>query len=225
MGYPAISRITRRVRRLSDVLAGRAGKVILGASERVESFLPGRLFWVCLGASSLPRRESSGVGSAGRACSAAGSPAPGPSLFREPFFRERVGSGRPGGTRDGRDPRGPVRAPGSCPGRRSRGPGGVNGPGGIVRSGAGPAVRPADALPGRSAPADCPNLPQRPRSSRSAREESLIFRAFLRGRSRRGTPLWQIWTRPRPDSPQEPHPPHADTFRIIFPTPPRDPSR
>ena len=45
----------------------------------------------------------------------------------------------------------------------------------------------------------CPNLPQRPESSRSAREETLIFRASSRGRSRRGAPLQQIWTRPAPD--------------------------
>ena len=54
----------------------------------------------------------------------------------------------------------------------------------------------------------CPNLPQRPRSGRSAGEESLIFRASSHGRSRRGTSLWQIWTRPRPGSSQEPHPHH-----------------
>ena len=57
----------------------------------------------------------------------------------------------------------------------------------------------------------CPNLPQRPRPSRNAGRESLIFRASVRRRFRRGAPLWQIWTRPRPGSPQEPHPPHADT--------------
>ena len=49
----------------------------------------------------------------------------------------------------------------------------------------------------------CPNLLQRPRSNRSVERESLIFRASSRGRSRRGTPLQQIWTRSRPDSPQE----------------------
>ena len=56
--------------------------------------------------------------------------------------------------------------------------------------------------------AGCPNLPQRPRSGRGAREESLIFRAFLRGRSRPGGPLWQIWTRPHPGPPQESHQHH-----------------
>ena len=40
----------------------------------------------------------------------------------------------------------------------------------------------------------CPNLLQRPRPGRSAGRESLIFRASSRGRSRRGTSLWQIWT-------------------------------
>ena len=54
----------------------------------------------------------------------------------------------------------------------------------------------------------CPNLPQRPRSSRSAGEESLIFRASSHGRSRSGAPLWQIWTRPRPGPSREPHPHH-----------------
>ena len=56
--------------------------------------------------------------------------------------------------------------------------------------------------------ASCPNLPQRPGSSRNTGRESLIFRAFLRDRSRRGAPLWQIWTRPRPGPPQEPHQHH-----------------
>ena len=53
---------------------------------------------------------------------------------------------------------------------------------------------PAAPLPGARGSAGCQNLPQRPRSGRGAREESLIFRAFLRGRSRPGGPLWQIWT-------------------------------
>ena len=61
-----------------------------------------------------------------------------------------------------------------------------------------------------AAAADCPNLPQRPRLGRSAREETLIFRGFIRGRSRPGAPLWQIWTRPRPGSPQETHQHHAE---------------
>ena len=46
-----------------------------------------------------------------------------------------------------------------------------------------------------------------------AREETLIFRAFIRGRSRRRAPLWQIWTRPRPESSQEPHPHHPAPVR------------
>ena len=69
--------------------------------------------------------------------------------------------------------------------------------------------RPVAPFPGVRSDAGCPNLPQRPGSSRSAREESLIFRAFLRGRSRPGPPLWQIWTRSRPGSPQESHQHHA----------------
>ena len=56
----------------------------------------------------------------------------------------------------------------------------------------------------------CPNLPQRPRLGRSAREETLIFRASAHRRSRPGAPLWQIWTRPHPGSPQEPHQHHAE---------------
>ena len=67
---------------------------------------------------------------------------------------------------------------------------------------------PATPLTGARGGAGCQNLPQRPRSSRGAREESLIFRAFLRGRYRRGAPLWQIWTRPRPGPPQESHQHH-----------------
>ena len=108
--------------------------------------------------------------------------------------------------------------PGTGPGAeilprlRSRGPGGVIGasarPGGVIQAGAGSAARPADALPGRPEDAGCQNLPQRPRPSRSAPEETLIFRASARRRSRRRAPLWQIRTRPHPGSPQEPHPPH-----------------
>ena len=64
--------------------------------------------------------------------------------------------------------------------------------------------------------ASCPNLPQRPGSSRNAGRESLIFRGFIRGRSRLGAPLWQIWTRPRPGSPQESHQHHSDDPRITF---------
>ena len=71
-----------------------------------------------------------------------------------------------------------------------------------------PDALPADALPGRPEDAGCQDLPQRPRPSRSAPEETLIFRASARRRSRRRAPLWQIRTRPRPGSPQEPHPPH-----------------
>ena len=45
-----------------------------------------------------------------------------------------------------------------------------------------------------------------------------MFRGFLRDLSRPGAPLWQIWTRPRPGSPQEPHQHHSDDPRITFPT-------
>ena len=67
------------------------------------------------------------------------------------------------------------------------------------------AARPAAPLRGTLGGASCPNLLQRPRSRRSARRESLIFRASAQRRSRRETPLQQIWTRPRPGPPQEPH--------------------
>ena len=50
----------------------------------------------------------------------------------------------------------------------------------------------------------CPNLLQGPRSGRSAERESLIFRGSSRGRSGRGAPLQQIWTRPAPDRPRSP---------------------
>ena len=100
-------------------------------------------------------------------------------------------------------PAGPVRSPG-CPLWSSPGLGR-------------PSQRPVPAtersvapFPGVRSGEGCPNLPQRPGSGRSAREESLIFRAFLRGRSRPGAPLWQIWTRPRPGSPQEPHQYHPE---------------
>ena len=61
--------------------------------------------------------------------------------------------------------------------------------------------------------AGCPNLLQRPGSRRSAGGESLIFRASARRRSRRGTPLQQIRTRPRPEPPQAPHPHHHTPAR------------
>ena len=61
--------------------------------------------------------------------------------------------------------------------------------------------------------AGCPNLLQRPGSRRSAGGESLIFRASARRRSRRGTPLQQIRTRPRPGPPQAPHPHHPAPAR------------
>ena len=129
-------------------------------------------------------------------------------------LRVRGERGRPGGTRGWARP--PETGPGAeiLPRLRSRGPGGVIGvgarPGGVVQAGAGPVARPADALPDRSEGAGCPNLPQRPRSSRGAREESLIFRASAHRQSRRGAPLWQIWTHPRPEPPQKSHPPHHD---------------
>ena len=160
---------------------------------------------------------------------------PRPVILREPFFRERVGfqsNAQMGGTRSTgnlrargesgasrRDP-GMGETPGTGPGAeilprlRSRAPGEVigvgAGPGGVIQAGAGPAARPADTLPGRSEGADCQNLPQRPVSSRSAPEETLIFRASTHRQSRRGAPLWQIRTRPHPEPPQEPHPPHHD---------------
>mgnify|MGYP001678677665 FL=1 len=66
----------------------------------------------------------------------------------------------------------------------------------------------AAAPPGVRDGAVCPNLLQRPRSSRSAGGESLIFRASSHRRFRPGAPLQQIRTRPRPGPPQEPHPYH-----------------
>ena len=64
----------------------------------------------------------------------------------------------------------------------------------------------------------CPNLPQRPRSNRSAREETLIFRASAHRRSRPGAPLWQIWTHPAPNHPTNPTSTtqNLDTPRITF---------
>ena len=57
----------------------------------------------------------------------------------------------------------------------------------------------------------CPDPPQRPRPSRSAREETLIFRTFTRRRSRPGAPLQQIRTHPHPEPHHKPHPPHSNT--------------
>ncbi len=75
-------------------------------------------------------------------------------------------------------------------------------------------IRPATPLlPRGRGDAVCPNLLQRPGSSRGTRREPLIFRASACGRSRSGAPLQQIRTRPRPDSPQESHPPrHGHTM-------------
>ena len=136
---------------------------------------------------------------------------------RDPGTGETPGTGPGPRSSPGCAPAGPEGSWGSIRARtwwcvRSRGPGGVIGasarPGGVIQAGAGSAARPADALPGRPEDAGCQNLPQRPRPSRNAPEETLIFRASAHRRSRRRAPLWQIRTRPRPGSPQEPHPPH-----------------
>ena len=111
----------------------------------------------------------------------------------KPARSRRIG-GVPTGPGDGRDIRDRAGRRGPAPERRSRGAAAVVE---VVTAVVGAPATGA-ALPARPMPADCPNLPQRPRSSRDAREESLIFRAFLRGRSRPGAPLWQIWTRPPP---------------------------
>mgnify|MGYP000969985386 CR=1 FL=1 len=70
-------------------------------------------------------------------------------------------------------------------------------------------LRPArGAPPGdprrRRGSASCPNLLQRPGLRRSAGRETLIFRASARRRSRRETPLQQIWTRPAPNRHRSP---------------------
>ena len=108
-----------------------------------------------------------------------------------------------------------VSEPGGRPGRPSPWPvGPVRSPGCPLWSSPGlgrpfqrpvPATdRPVAPFPGVRSDAGCPNLPQRPGSSRSAREESLIFRASSRRRSRPGAPLWQIRTRPRPGPSHQP---------------------
>ena len=76
--------------------------------------------------------------------------------------------------------------------------------GGIARRPTSDRRPPSEAGPGR-----CPNLLQRPGSSRSAGRETLIFRASSRGRFRRGAPLQQIWTDRRPDQSHAPHAPHS----------------
>ena len=43
--------------------------------------------------------------------------------------------------------------------------------------------------------------------------ETLLFRASSRRRFRCRTPLQQIWTRPRPETSQEPHPQHSAPAR------------
>ena len=107
---------------------------------------------------------------------------------------------------------------GSFADRCSRGPSGVvEVVTAIVGAPATAAARPADTLPARPTHAACPNLPQRPRPSRSAREETLIFRASARRRSRPRAPLWQIWTRPRPGAPQEPHQHHTHAHPSLSP--------
>ena len=76
----------------------------------------------------------------------------------------------------------------------------------------------AAARTGARGGAVCPNLLQRPRSRRNAGREKLIFRASPRRRSRPGAPLQQIRTRPRPGSPQEPHPHHNPPRELLAET-------
>ena len=176
--------------------------------ENARAGKPSSSMKVIPGVSGYVESSSSGVvgaGSAGKACSAAGSPArprplrpfPSTTLLHPPLYEKKRRSRRrilP--TRSPQMPQNGITA--------------AHGPHSLAEAPAPAADRPTDAFPGRSAPAGCPNLPQRPRSDRSARGGSLIFRAFLRGRSRSGVPLWQIWTRPRPGSPQEPHQHHPE---------------
>ena len=97
-----------------------------------------------------------------------------------------------------------ISAPGAVRGGRRRGLWAL-----FARRGARRGRRPARGAPsGARGGAGCPNLPQRPQSNRNARRESLIFRGFVRSRYRRGAPLWQILTRPRPGPSQEPHQHH-----------------
>ena len=103
-----------------------------------------------------------------------------------------------------------TRAARAGPGRALAGPGGVPADRAVVGAPAVVSVRPMAAPPGARGGAGCPNLLQRPRSSRDAGRGSLIFRASSRGRSRPGAPLQQIWTSPRPRPPQEPHTHHRD---------------
>ena len=160
-------------------------KVIPGTSGGAESFSSG-----------------SGRGEAGGESAFCGRFA-GPRPVILPRAR-RFGDGL-AGPGDGRGPRdrfgrsGPGWVTGSFADRCSRGPGGVvEVVTAVVGAPAAPAARSAAALPDRPTPAGCPNLPQRPRPSRSAREETLIFRASAHSRHRPGAPLWQIWTRPAP---------------------------
>ena len=67
--------------------------------------------------------------------------------------------------------------------------------------------------------AGCPNLLQRPGSSRSVEKETLIFRASSRRRFRRGAPLQQIRTRLRPGLSQDPHTPHRAPASRSHPLP------
>ena len=76
----------------------------------------------------------------------------------------------------------------------------------------------AAARTGARGGAVCPNLLQRPGPSRSTGRETLIFRASPRRRSRPGAPLQQIRTRPRPGSPQEPHPHHNPPRELLAET-------
>ena len=98
----------------------------------------------------------------------------------------------------------------------------ARGPRSLAEAPAPAAARPTDAppetLPGARGDASCPNLPQRPRSNRSAREETLIFRASAHRRSRSGAPLWQIRTHPTPNHPTNPTSTtqNLDTLRITF---------
>ena len=76
----------------------------------------------------------------------------------------------------------------------------------------------AAARTGARGGAICPNPLQRPGPGRSTGRETLIFRASPRRRSRPGAPLQQIRTRPRPGSPQEPHPHHNPPRELLAET-------
>ena len=124
-----------------------------------------------------------------------------PHLSQVPLLAAPPGAehGAPGGSFRGAPDCEAVRTAQSCGNRRTHPGRGPERSSQGTRIGSGPWAplrHTQNNLPGARSGGVCPNLPQRPGSSRNTGRESLVFRAFLRRQFRPVAPLWQIWTRP-----------------------------